>query len=322
MQELEELEEQELRLKRRRLAVEERALEAEERSRHSIVRLNVGGSHFDVGRDSLMSEGTETYFGLMLRHRDDGLGSAQEDADGRLFIDRDPDVFKLVLAGLRGSLLPHTLSDGTIAQLLGEVEFFQLPKLAVRLRDEYDPYVLPPAAQERRRQAISARNGLPGETAAADALLIDVFSHVSSFKFTGAGYDDHQLLLDRRTQHKQLFDAYKATSAMQGVLWNNTDELRLLAEKERRRAEGLPAQSLESFRESFRLYAGELFDGLDMTNLVIAGGAVLSTLLIPSEWAHGDVDSSEGNHFRMGISSSSRPTTPRPARATSACCAT
>ena len=294
-----EVEEQELRLKRRRLAIEETALDAEERSRESVVRLNVGGQHFDVGRDTLLSEGADSYFALLLQHRDDGLSGAQVDRDGRIFLDRDPDTFKFVLQGLRGSLQPQALSAGMTSQLLAEAEYFMLPKLAVRLRDEYDPFVLPPPAQQRRQQAMAARERLPADTT-ADSLLIDVFESqqtISSFAYSGAGYEDFTLLLDHRGQHGRLLEAFDATRGMANIIWSNENEIRWHAEMEKKRSEGLPAQSLAGFEANLQRFAGELFAGLDMTNLVVAGGAVLSSLLIPSEFR-----ATHPEAFRLGAS--------------------
>lgn len=294
-----EVEEQELRLKRRRLAIEENALDAEERSRKSVVRLNVGGQNFDVGRDTLLSEGENSYFALLLQHRDDGLGGAQVDRDGRLFLDRDPDTFKLVLQGLRGNLQPQALSAGMTSQLLAEAQYFMLPKLAVRLRDEYDPFVLPPPAQTRREQAVAARERLPADTT-ADSLLIDVFESqhtIKSFAYTGAGYESFTLLLDHRGQYARLREAVNATREMSNVIWSNVDEIHRHAEMEAKRAEGLPAESLVGFEANLQRFAGELFEGLDMTNLVVAGGAVLSSMLIPSEFGTTHPDA-----FRVGAS--------------------
>ena len=58
--------------------------------RASVVRLNVGGRAFDTTRETLI--GCEFFRPIL----DGKLGSAV-DANGRIFIDRSPDLFAVVL---------------------------------------------------------------------------------------------------------------------------------------------------------------------------------------------------------------------------------
>ena len=62
--------------------------------RASVVRLNVGGKVFDSTRETLV--GCE-----FLRPILDGKIGSAVDVNGRMFIDRSPDLFALVLQFLR-----------------------------------------------------------------------------------------------------------------------------------------------------------------------------------------------------------------------------
>ena len=67
--------------------------------RAGIVRLNVGGSHFDTTRSTLSKC---TYFAPFL----DGRMSHATDEDGRLFNDRSGEYFSRILQFLRTPLCP------------------------------------------------------------------------------------------------------------------------------------------------------------------------------------------------------------------------
>ncbi len=61
----------------------------------SIVRLNVGGKHFDTTKLTLMGS---PFFARLL---DGTMSEPTLDVDGRIFVDYEPDGFKLVLTFLR-----------------------------------------------------------------------------------------------------------------------------------------------------------------------------------------------------------------------------
>ena len=80
--------------------------------RASVVRLNVGGRTFDTTRETLV--GCEFFRPIL----DGQIGSAV-DANGRLFIDRSPELFAVLLQFLRSCQRPilhlvdkHALLNG------------------------------------------------------------------------------------------------------------------------------------------------------------------------------------------------------------------
>lgn len=255
-------------------------LEGERNASQRIVRLNVGGVHFDTSRETLLFESGTLFHRLL---EEPGLSTsfpvvgAQRDADGRIFIDRDPELFRLLLQGMRGSLNVPMLSAAQRETLLAEAQYFQLGRLETRLADGYDPYALSAADTDLRLQAqqLRERLGSSEETVArnaaeeADGVLIDVFAHAAEFTYTGA----------RTSQLEYLFD-------------------RPLLHPPPKVGTPLEVTNAKDFRKRLDLFAGPLFAGLDMTDLVVAGGAVLQALNMGPEWntaevateGHSDID--------------------------------
>nr|ACO15314.1 BTB/POZ domain-containing protein KCTD3 [Caligus clemensi] len=65
-------------------------------SKDVVIDLNVGGSLFSTSRSTLTSI-PDTFFSALLSDR---IASAR-DKNGAIFIDRDPDLFKIILNYLR-----------------------------------------------------------------------------------------------------------------------------------------------------------------------------------------------------------------------------
>ena len=89
----------------------------------AMVSLNVGGKHFDSSPDTLIQA---QYFEPYLQ------GRLQHSADprGRLFVDRDPELFAVLLQFLRAQTLPPQSYIKLHHQaLLEECRFFQIPHL-------------------------------------------------------------------------------------------------------------------------------------------------------------------------------------------------
>jgi hypothetical protein len=96
----------------------------------AVVKLNVGGSVFEVARSTLAAHPL-SYFGHLL--------AAQPGPEGCLFVDRSPAVFDLVLQHLRGAELRGlllTTERAKLELLLGEAVFFGLDPLAAQVREE------------------------------------------------------------------------------------------------------------------------------------------------------------------------------------------
>lgn len=247
------LELEEVELRRAKVARERATLEQAAAADRVIVRLNVGGAHFDTTRETL--EMQSTYFRRLL---DDGLvRGAPRDKDGRLFIDRAPTHFGLILEYLRGMLKPEALTKAQRSALTDEATYFGLDSLLTELHvssSGYNPLLLSADDQQMRADAQRVRQSLadrePGAAADADGRLIDVYASVDSFAYTGEPSSPGLPLL---------FDQTSARSAV----------------RVGRRPSG---GGIVGFRERLHALAGPLLEGLDMANLVVAGGIVLRAL--------------------------------------------
>ena len=251
-----DLKEDELALKRAKLAREMRDEEAKEAS-STIVRLNVGGDPIDTTVETLTSQPSSFFDGL-LRYRDDpALPGARRDPDGRLFLDRDSSAFRLVLEALRGSLTHEKAVAAGIDKLVDEAQFFGLSQLEYWLRGEYNPFVLSAADRDMRRRAMDWIVRLVEDPAAnADASLIDVFAEVDSFVYTGELEGESHSI-------PRLFERQRM-------------------EHGRRVGSGVAPTAAEFERRLHLLSGGPILEGLDLEacGLIIAGGMVLKALLL------------------------------------------
>ena len=260
------VEEEELQVKRLKLARERQQLEAST----SILRLNVGGQTFDTTRETLLSSGS-TYF----RHLLDSTGliaGAMRDSEDRLFIDRSPEGFRHCLEWLRGSADVYRLNQAEREKLLKEAVYYDLGTLAklcqepplcgdYEHRGEYDPNVLPPKEQDARVQTQIIRRrlsqGQEDAVANAEAALISVFTTQRR------GRSERALVFTGEEMFKGAPILFRAEAA-----------------RHRTVLKGMTCQDMAGFRARLDLFAGPLFQGLDMTNLVVAGGAVLEALTL------------------------------------------
>eukprot|EP00995_Heteronema_vittatum_P004206 NODE_1649_length_915_cov_404.193995_g1158_i0.p1 GENE.NODE_1649_length_915_cov_404.193995_g1158_i0~~NODE_1649_length_915_cov_404.193995_g1158_i0.p1 ORF type:complete len:202 (+),score=55.67 NODE_1649_length_915_cov_404.193995_g1158_i0:115-720(+) len=97
-----------------------------------IIDLNVGGTHFTTTRTTLASDPDSMLAQLV----HSGFGVAR-DSKGRIFIDRDPFLFRYVLNYLRDGTLHVPSGFADVSQLQAEAQYFQLHGLACRI-DDYE----------------------------------------------------------------------------------------------------------------------------------------------------------------------------------------
>merc|ERR1712176_772854 len=86
----------------------------------ACVEVNVGGQIFRASSATLRRS---NYIASLLC---DELDDALKDSDGRLFLDRDPQIFAEVLRLLRG-YQPRPLNDVPWSALKAEADFYQVP---------------------------------------------------------------------------------------------------------------------------------------------------------------------------------------------------
>ena len=91
-----------------------------------LVRLNVGGQHFDVSLSTLTEKYPASMLGAMFSGRYDVV---TDPVDNRIFIDRDPDTFAQILSFLRvgAHQWVKPLDPWMLERLKVEFEFFGLP---------------------------------------------------------------------------------------------------------------------------------------------------------------------------------------------------
>eukprot|EP00730_Choanoeca_flexa_P008524 TRINITY_DN12498_c1_g7_i6.p1 TRINITY_DN12498_c1_g7~~TRINITY_DN12498_c1_g7_i6.p1 ORF type:complete len:650 (+),score=93.97 TRINITY_DN12498_c1_g7_i6:85-2034(+) len=93
----------------------------------SIIALNVGGQLFQTSPHTLLWPGPDSFLAVMLS----GRLPATKDATGAYFIDRDPDLFKVILSYLRTRRI--SMAEEHTHALRLEAEYFGLTELARRL---------------------------------------------------------------------------------------------------------------------------------------------------------------------------------------------
>ncbi|ELR13903.1 K+ channel tetramerization subfamily protein [Acanthamoeba castellanii str. Neff] len=105
----------------------------------SRVKLDVGGVHFTTSLTTLMTEPDS-----MLAAMFSGRHELEKDDDGRVFIDRDGELFNYVLQYLReGELDLFQLPSGVKQRLKREAAFYCLPKLEEKLGSDAEAKALP-----------------------------------------------------------------------------------------------------------------------------------------------------------------------------------
>ena len=97
-----ELEEAELENRREKLMREKSRAAQVESAAAMIVKFNVGGEKFDASRDTLLRDDGHAYFSRILDSSSSTLMGALRDEDGRIYIERDPRLFRILLGALRG----------------------------------------------------------------------------------------------------------------------------------------------------------------------------------------------------------------------------
>ncbi|CAH8834760.1 unnamed protein product [Trichobilharzia szidati] len=94
--------------------------------RCDIVHLNVGGRKFSTSRNTLLWN-KNSFFSILL----DGALPTMKDESGAIFIDRDPDMFSVILNYLRTNEL--NLNGVDINSLKNEAQFYALDSLVRKL---------------------------------------------------------------------------------------------------------------------------------------------------------------------------------------------
>lgn len=97
-----------------------------QRTGTDIINLNVGGQRFSTSRQTL-TQVQDTFFTGLLS----GRIQTSRDEQGAIFIDRDPDLFRLILSYLRNRSL--AFEDVNFKELRHEAEFYGIAPLVKKL---------------------------------------------------------------------------------------------------------------------------------------------------------------------------------------------
>jgi hypothetical protein len=89
--------------------------------KETVIELNVGGRHFTTYKDTLCA-----FEGSMIEAMFSGRHPTAKDAKGRYFVDRDGDMFAIVLNFLRTGFLFWPKDDNARSQLKLELEYYGL----------------------------------------------------------------------------------------------------------------------------------------------------------------------------------------------------
>ena len=126
----------------------------------AVVRLDVGGQVFATSKETLFKC---AYFEPFLEGR---IPHAISEDSGGLFLDRSPELFKILLQYMRANTVPpQSLLRGLKHELLAECLFFGLPAFADYLRGEISPHDMRP--QDREIRALERRG---------EANVVDVYA--------------------------------------------------------------------------------------------------------------------------------------------------
>ena len=162
--------------------------------RADVVRLNIGGKHFETSRLTLEQC---PFFMHYLEER--GCPMALDD-EGRIFVDRDGGLFHILLQSLRtGKRPPQRVVAESRDALLDECEFFQMDWLSSKIRGEISHTDLRPADRLLREAELAAR------AEPQSYRLLDVFK------------DDMCPLPPLDLQLPLLFDAVREQPRLQGT---------------------------------------------------------------------------------------------------------
>jgi len=132
-------------------------------SYNDIICLDVGGTRFATTRQTLCSD-PDSMLARMF-NPESNLAPSQVQ-DGAYFIDRDPDMFKILLNFLRTGQLPEDLSRGQLKRLATEADFFQLTKLTNAIK------YLPNNVLQFRILDLSGKNGLNSSEYQPENLIV------------------------------------------------------------------------------------------------------------------------------------------------------
>eukprot|EP00013_Stygamoeba_regulata_P018779 CAMPEP_0177652944 /NCGR_PEP_ID=MMETSP0447-20121125/13441_1 /TAXON_ID=0 /ORGANISM="Stygamoeba regulata, Strain BSH-02190019" /LENGTH=438 /DNA_ID=CAMNT_0019156305 /DNA_START=214 /DNA_END=1528 /DNA_ORIENTATION=+ len=94
-----------------------------------IVRLNVGGRHFDCLLRTLSQLTQGKVKNILSEHWQEYEQAVQEKGTRVFFVDRDPDAFERIIRWLRTGESPYVTTGRDFRRLVSEVRFYKLEKL-------------------------------------------------------------------------------------------------------------------------------------------------------------------------------------------------
>ena len=235
----------------------------------ALVKLNVGGTLF-----------TSTKLTLGKCKKLDELLADDEslkDESGALFIDRSPSCFEKVLGFLRADTIAVPEKEAERLELLEEAQFYVVDDLVDLLsgrglfRRQLGPLNTALRDREDELRSCFAQNPDCILVAEKHCGLIDVFSNLEQFR-PAADYSWQEL--------KGLTVFGKLSQEVLTSKGNGPEDLEGQTPRQDVPCSVGPSSAAD-FKEFFfsREWSCGAFDGLDMGNMIIAGGSVLAILL-------------------------------------------
>lgn len=213
----------------------------------------------------------------------DDKHTSTRDAEGAYFISADVAPMRIVLKYLETGKL--TFAPALKDELIDLADMLCLEQLVVEVRGGFNPFLLRAEVYSKRederewhRRLSSPDDSFEGQATVADAALVDVAARKADFRFSSTPLGSGMALLFDCRQEVLTEDA-------------PTIQLELFSQP----AKPQFREALNRFAERWDVASPEpstLLDKLDLSNVVIAGGAVLRVLLGHdlSVDAEGDLD--------------------------------
>jgi len=229
------------------------------------IKLNVGGHNFHTSVETL-TRYPESMLAAMFR------GKFSESTDDEIFIDRDGEAFRYILAFLRNGTYIAPRDPAVQRLVRAEIQYFQLTELYKSVKCDYGVYSMFPyenyyspefndiRKEENRIRKIFVADRENPILVDDENNLINIFDNIQDFIVQEYCYTDNEI-----------FKSKKSISPG-----------------------NLSITNLSGFKANFKDYTNSIFSGFDWKNVCVMGGAALRCL-------SPEFDAENGTDIDLGI---------------------
>lgn len=224
---------------------------ARKRRKSGIEKLNVGGVRICTTRETLEML---PYFQALFQQEEDLGRSVQADDEGCLFVDRNGELFKVIIEYLRTFRRPpKEVLETRGIQLRDEAEFYGCSELLNELDGLTNVHKLEQRDRNMREAELALTKAYENSelsSEAASEYLVDVFKKHEDFKIQSRSLLGYPLLLEHQCPLPPLGSS------------------------------SIIPSNVEDFKARFKMFAGNLLElvGRDPA-VVVAGGSVVAALV-------------------------------------------